>query len=228
MSTAVGDRVQQMTDLFSSEAFKQTAVKMTVISGPLGMLLDNQHGLFNTLNYVDNGLRLQVIADGNLLLKSAAWVPLLFAFAGWIMSVLQISLDKLLDTKAAVAPNYIVSYAISMFAFQYYLSGLMDHESLGSTEINAILIAIAAAGYAIFDRTAAGFVLSTLTAIAGPIAELILINYGGLYSYTHADFYGICSWIPWVYFLGGTAVGILARKVYALESGLEESPAGRA
>ena len=37
-----------------------------------------------------------------------------------------------------------------------------------------------------------------LVAISGPLAELALINIPHFYIYTHQDFYGICSWIPWV------------------------------
>jgi len=57
--------------------------------------------------------------------------------------------------------------------------------------------------------------VTLLTALSGPIAELILINIFHLYQYNEADWYGICSWIPWVYAMGGPAVGNLARRTRA-------------
>lgn len=59
----------------------------------------------------------------------------------------------------------------------------------------------------------AGFAMGGLTALAGPIIEIILIRQLGLYHYTHADAIGVPSWIPWVYFCGAPAVGNLGRKV---------------
>lgn len=60
-------------------------------------------------------------------------------------------------------------------------------------------------------RQKVGLLVSFLTAVAGPVTEILLINGFKLYHYNDADFYGIDSWIPWVYFLGGQAVGNLAR-----------------
>jgi hypothetical protein len=99
---------------------------------------------------------------------------------------------------------------------QYYLSGFLDGAlNADPTIINGFLFLYANLGWWVFDRTKANFLLGLATALSGPVAELILINQFHLYSYTHADFFGICSWIPWVYFLGGPAVGNLARGVYS-------------
>jgi hypothetical protein len=49
--------------------------------------------------------------------------------------------------------------------------------------------------------------------VAGPAAEIFLINVMHLYHYTDPDFLGIPSWIPWVYFCGAPAVGNLSRAV---------------
>ena len=78
---------------------------------------------------------------------------------------------------------------------------------------NLVLALYALAAWWLLDRTKASFVLGVATAFAGPVAELLLVNWLHLYQYNNADFYGICSWIPWVYFLGGPAVGSLARSV---------------
>ena len=149
------------------------------------------------------------------MLKTAAWVPLLFGFAGSAMSSIILVLDQVLDTPATKrSPTWpMVFYGISMFSGQYYLSGLLDYVHVDNLVIHAVMAATAALGFYIFDRTKAGFYLAVATAISGPIAEILLINLANLYIYTHADILGICSWIPWVYFLGAPAVGNLARKL---------------
>lgn len=199
--------------------------QITAISAPLGVLLDNQHGLFGVLEY--NYFQVTVAnplggGGDELLVKSAMWVPFLFAFAGWIMSSIQIVADKYYDTEVEImSPTpWKVLYGISMFSGLYYLSGLLDDRAIDPNTINLILSALAVAGYAIFDGTRAGLVLAVATAISGPVAEIVLTS-GGLYQYTHADVLKIASWIPPVYFLGGPAVGNLARALYASDEGLD-------
>ena len=58
--------------------------------------------------------------------------------------------------------------------------------------------------------------MALVTAIAGPVTEIVLINKLGLYHYSHPTWWGIPTWIPWVYFCGSAAVGNLGRKVEAV------------
>ena len=60
----------------------------------------------------------------------------------------------------------------------------------------------------------AGLFMALLTAVSGPVIEIVLINQN-LYHYTHPVWLGIPSWIPWVYFCGSPAVGNLGRKIRA-------------
>lgn len=205
------------------QAFVATALLLYFISAPLGMLLDNYHGLFGVLSYEPKGTPLLISfqqTDGftsRVLLKSALWVPPLFGAAGAVMSSIVLYFDAVLKTAEKDArPSWPkVMYGISFFSFQYYLSGLLDHLLLPSAVIHAVLAALAAVGFILFDSSKAGLVLGAATALAGPAAEIFLINVLQLYHYTHADVLGICSWIPWVYLLGAPAVGNLARAIYA-------------
>ena len=248
-----------------SNAFVKTTLQMGVISAPLGMLLDNQHGLFNVLNYHAFQLTYVLPWDDidHPILKSALWVPPLFAFAGWIMTFIVLQCDELFNTNSILKNPSIpkVLYSISYFSSQYYLSGLLDHVGVESVYIHLILIITAILGYTIFDSSKAGLVLGLATAISGPATEIGLINtidtnlnihlptlstifegsssdsnsmnidrvtgivtsvtnngnfeqYTHIYDYNHADIWGICSWIPWVYFLGAAGVGNLARLLY--------------
>jgi hypothetical protein len=132
------------------------------------------------------------------------------------MSAIVLVLDKILQTKPAIrSPSWPKTlYGISVFSAQYYLSGLLDYTAVDNIAIHGILAALAAVGFVVFDGSLAGFILGIATAVSGPLAEIFLINVPHLYKYTHADFAGICSWIPWVYFLGAPAVGNLARRLY--------------
>lgn len=60
--------------------------------------------------------------------------------------------------------------------------------------------------WAVFDFTEQGLAMAVLTAVAGPAAEVLLINVLHLYHYNNPDFWGIPSWITWVYFCGSPAV----------------------
>jgi hypothetical protein len=132
------------------------------------------------------------------------------------MSLIVLTLDKVLKTSDKYTnPSWPKTfYGISFFSAQYYLSGLLDNQGVDVTSINIFLAALSVFGFAIFDTSLAGLLLGIATAIAGPLTEIVLVNVPHLYIYTHADFYGVCSWIPWVYLLGAPAVGNLARKLY--------------
>jgi hypothetical protein len=197
------------------KAMNTTLKRMLLYSAALGPCLDNYHGLFGVLNYKE-GIPIMLEFYDHVVLKTAAWVPPLFGFAGIIMAILQILLDRSLKTKASIRdPNWSkVFYNISFFSFQYYLSGLLDYSNVDNLSIHITLALMAMFGWYIFDTSIAGILLGLATSIAGPFAEIVLINNFNLYTYTHADILGICSWIPWVYFLGGSAVGNLARRVF--------------
>jgi hypothetical protein len=159
--------------------------------------------------------------EGYTFLKTAAFVPFLFAFAGVAMSSIVLFLDSLhfesLPEKVSKSSKQLarwpkVFYGISAFSAQYWLSGYLDASGVDPLQINLILSALAIAGFVYFDSSYAGLLLAIVTAISGPVAEIILVKLGA-YDYTHNDVFGIDSWIPSVYFLGGPAVGNLARAI---------------
>ena len=102
----------------------------------------------------------------------------------------------------------------------YYCSGLFAgawHFSLAA--MHATMAVAMVGSWTVFDGTAVGALVVVLTALGGPAIEFFLINQLGLYSYTAADFFGIDSWIPWVYGAGGPAVGNLARGYLTMLQG---------
>lgn len=197
---------------------------MFAVSGPLGMMLDNYHGLFGVLHYNDLGYPFTLTIGDSTILKTALWVPFLFGFAGFAMSLIGLALDALTQTSEDVRRPawHKTFYSISLFSFQYYLSGYLDNIHVGNLIIHIALAILAVGGFKVFDGSYAGLLLALATAVAGPLTEIVLINGFHLYYYTNSDWLGICSWIPWVYFLGAPAVLNLARSIRQIDTRVAE------
>jgi hypothetical protein len=114
-----------------------------------------------------------------------------------------------------------VSVAISAFALQYFASGVLGTSvdppfpDLPRVSVDLVLFAWGFGSWYFADRTVQGLAMAVTTAVAGPVTEICIINITHLYSYTSPDFFGIPSWIVWVYFGGSPAVGLLSRFVRA-------------
>eukprot|EP01038_Epipyxis_sp_PR26KG_P005781 gene5781-7979_t len=194
----------------------QTLIYMGIVSAPLGMMLDNFHGLFGVLKYNSIGIPFSIGFNMITILRSAVWVPLLFGFAGMVMSALILWFDRIFSsTIHAKHPSKTkIIYFIILFSFQYFISGLLDYNNVNIIIDHLILSMLAVTGYKLFDASFATIILGICTAIAGPVTEIMLINWFNLYNYANADILGVCSWIPWVYLLGAPAVEKLKFQVF--------------
>jgi hypothetical protein len=112
------------------------------------------------------------------------------------------------------APGWPAVFSgISLFSFQYYLSGLLASGDMDPALLTLVLTALAVVQFFVFDRTTVGLIVGLLTAIGGPVIEVVLIHFQ-LYHYTNPDWPGdIPSWIWAVYLAGAPAVGNLSRKL---------------
>lgn len=184
------------------------------------------------------------MAAGDLLvlhmgdLVPCRWVPVLFGVAGVILGVGYPYLDDIVQTPVDSPAQASVLRArgswgwvhlcISLFVIQYWLSGVLDQwlagqdlqevqSTLGTISQrvpDVVLLTYAGAHWWVFDRTHQGLAMSLLTAVCGPGIEVALINMLHLYHYSHPSLWGVPTWIPWVYFCGGPAVGNLGRRVW--------------
>ena len=167
-------------------------------------------------------------------LETAPWVPLLFGAAAVIIGLGHTLGDDFVvarqqatggqapgSPRTGYEPRWsAVVLAISAFVLQYALSGALCYEDpdwLAATPagLDALLAGLAFSIYAAVDGTEQGLVVAAATAVAGPLAELTLINVLHLYHYTAPSWHGIPTWIPWVYFAGAPPVGALCRAVRA-------------
>ena len=203
---------------------------LLVCSGAiLGPFLDSYHGAFGVLQY-DNPIEAVLWgtdADHPALITSW-WVPELFGLAGFIIGWLYIVLDKVLQTPDTVRnpspPKILVG--IALFTFQYWLSGVLFQSHVDRTTILNVMSVVAATGFVLLDGSIAGLITSVATALGGPLIEagLLSLAKAGMmldsgYHYTDPGETGFFPlWIAPVYFLGGPAVGNLARGYWDLVS----------
>lgn len=210
---------------------------MSLCGAVLGPFLDSYHSAFGVLQY-DEPFKAQLwgLSSSQPALITTWWVPLLFGLAGFIVGWLYILLDGLLllnktssddknnSSKKMVSycspswPKIFVS--ISIFTLQYWLSGVLyASQTLDRTTILNVMSTVAAVGFYFFDGSFSGLITSTATAIGGPLIEVGLLSAslrgflpGGGYHYTDLGETGFFPlWIAPVYFMGGPAVGNLAR-----------------
>ncbi|KAJ8602090.1 hypothetical protein CTAYLR_001645 [Chrysophaeum taylorii] len=179
----------------------RVAVPQALAGAALGPVLDNFHNQFGVLAYDAYQIEVGPV-------RSALWVPPLFAAASVIIGAIALTDDQ--DATPNPAP------AIALFVALYWLSGYL---AATAPTLTWLLWPLAIALWRACDPCAATLLASVATAVAGPAVEIWLTGAGGLfeepfghlYHYTHPDFCGVDSWVPAVYFAGGTPVGLLAR-----------------
>ena len=224
-STAL-DRASQLITADPSKSLSFSAI-MALCGAALGPFLDSYHSLFGVLSY-DEPLTAHLWGSGSAAtpalpaLVTSWWVPELFGLAGFLIGWLYILLDGALQTPAARRhPSWpLVFVGISLFTAQYWLSGVLFANDVDRTTILNVMSLLAATGFAALDLTEAGLWTSVATAAGGPAIEVgllaLLARHGG-YHYTDPGETGCFPlWIVPVYFLGGPAVGNLARGYWQI------------
>lgn len=210
------------------------SILMTLSGAVLGPFLDSFHSAFGVLQYdLPNSVQLWGSDENHPALITAWWVPWLFGLAGFIIGWMYILFDTIFsntnymrlgrdnDKNVPSPPKILVG--ISIFTFQYWLSGLLYQSNMDRTTILNIMSIAAASGFYLLDRTMVGFIVSSATAVSGPLIEVALLTLsqssyaiyflqGAGYHYNDLGETGYFPlWIVPVYFLGGPANGNLAR-----------------
>lgn len=139
------------------------------------------------------------------------WVPFLFGSAGLGIGLSHPFIGRRLGQKPRMGKSWMdVIAGILAFLFLYACSGFLSLETGGAKD--AFLIIGALLVWVIFDRTWQGIVLGLSTALIGTSFEIFLSYIGGFYYYPHAaNFAGVPSWLPWLYFPASITVGNAGR-----------------
>ena len=137
------------------------------------------------------------------------WDPLLFGSA-----VLGMGLPDLLgilpikkDGRASSLALIIAS--TTAFLGLYAISGFLPLQTGGVRD--GVLAVVAFGIWFIWDRSALTFILGVIVAIIGASVEIFLVSRGVFY-YLAPNFFGIASWIPWLYFAAIVPVRALAQR----------------
>lgn len=194
------------------------SIFMTLSGAVLGPFLDSFHSAFGVLQYdVPITMQLWGRDAAHPALITAWWVPELFGLAGFLIGWLYLLFDRSIGNDPPPSPPKIL-FGISLFTFQYWLSGLLFQLNIDRSVILNVMSLVAAAGFWVLDGTMAGFIVSAMTALGGPAIEVGLLSvvashfdFGG-YHYNDLGETGYFPlWIIPVYFLGGPANGNLAK-----------------
>jgi hypothetical protein len=201
------------------------SVLMACSGAVLGPFLDSFHSAFGVLQY-DVPITVQLWgrdADHPALI-TAWWVPALFGLAGFLIGWLYILLGRVLDKDESDYPPSPpkILIGISLFTFQYWLSGALYQSGVDRNVILNVMSVVAAAGFWALDGSMTGLLISTMTALGGPAIEVGLLTVASLptfdfagYHYTDLGETGYFPlWIIPVYFLGGPANGNLAKGIW--------------
>jgi hypothetical protein len=205
----------------SAHRLAERSITMGLASAVLGPICDNFHSQHDVLRYHNP---LHIYVPPILALETTWWTPILFAIAGIILGLGCPFLDGVLPQfwpRGGRNPLWIFVLAnISIFVMLYWASAVLERPLLGVVAFGSLPAMDLTLGWAalvswtVFDATPQGFLMASLTAVCGPLVEIVLINGGKLYHYAHPDVLGaVPSWIAWVYFAGGPAVSNLGRKV---------------
>jgi hypothetical protein len=78
----------------------------------------------------------------------------------------------------------------------------------------AILIAIFLVGFWLCDRTLIGLFIAVMTAIGGPVVEIVLVR-AGAFVHHEVHLLGIPAWLPFLYLTAAVGLSGLSRWLVA-------------
>lgn len=173
-------------------------VWLVAFGATVGTLLDAMHTFSGTTEYT-----------AAFVLRTAWWVPLLFASAyglgGFLYAVTHARLTASRD-----APSWRdATLGVAAFAALYAASAYLP---AGNAVKLGVLMAGAVALWAWLDRTRWGIALAAVAAVAGPLTEIALTRLG-MFRHRQPDAWGVPMWLPALYLASGPSFGQFARRV---------------
>jgi hypothetical protein len=177
---------------------------IAILSGIGGTFGDAMHVLTGVDGYPGGGM--------------AVWVPFLFGGAGTLLAVTHPWLDPIFSTlfgkarhqRLGVARPGINTAGLLLLLALWGTSGIIPLATGGAKDV---FIAVAALGiWALVDRTLSGLMMSITCALGGVAVELALVHAGAFfYTPEFSNFFGVPSWLGWLYVAAGPTVGNLGR-----------------
>jgi hypothetical protein len=141
--------------------------------------------------------------------RAAWWTPLIFGLSTGVGGPVYVLSYRTLGGRR-LAPGWTpLAIAFVIYGALYAFSGFYK----GTNEAKlAVLGAAAVALFAWLDRTAAGAGTTLLTALVGPLVEVVLVHLDA-FKHLQPDVAGIPMWLPALYACSAVVLGQGARRL---------------
>jgi len=205
-----------MKSLFRADAQEPVTTKITpafvllsfIVGALAGTTGDFVHVITNTDGYPANG---PFPFLPFLPVNMPVWVPFLFGSAVLLMAA---SYKLLANANTLRLQNNRTLTFIAPFLFVliYALTGFVQGGTGSGQDAWLALVTLLLWWFA--DRSKLGVVLALLNAIGGTLFEMFLVHSGAFYYYPeHSNFFGVPSWLPWLYMIAGICISLLVRWI---------------
>jgi hypothetical protein len=143
--------------------------------------------------------------------KMPVWVPFLFGTAVLLMGTSHKIMQKLFHPR--MEKNFgVTASAPVLFVILYAMTGFL-HTGTGSWE-DVWLATATILIWWLMDRTFMGAGIALVNAVFGTAFEIFLVHVHGFFYYPeHANFYGVPSWLPWLYMAASVCVSLFVRLI---------------
>jgi hypothetical protein len=141
--------------------------------------------------------------------RAAWWTPLLFGLSTGVGGPVYVLNYRVLGGRRPAPGWAALAAAFVIWGGLYAFSGFYK----GPNEVKlAVLSAAAVVLFAWLDRTAAGAGSALLTALVGPIVEVVLVHRDA-FKHLQPDFAGIPMWLPALYACAAVVLGQGTRRL---------------
>lgn len=107
-----------------------------------------------------------------------------------------------------------VAVSVVALAAALQLSAVMYSNDVPYNQMLAVLAAVSALMWRVFDGTSQGLALALFCAVAAPASELVILHFIPLWHYSRPDVLGFVSWVPCCYCFYTPVLGTLARNLW--------------
>ena len=156
-----------------------------------------------------------------VLCEAAWWAPLPFALGMGVGGPAYVLGYRALGGRRPPAAWPALGAAFAAYGALYAFSGYYAGSNAAKL---AALAAAAVLLHAWLDRTLAGASMALVTAIVGPLVEVVLVH-AGVFTHLKADVLGVPVWLPALYACSAVVIGQGARRWLEVP-GDETRPAG--
>lgn len=191
-----------------SDAFQSASVKLAsavLLLMTMGAVLSTMFALL---------LSQYKVTVNPLMAAIPPWVPLVCGLSAVLVGYAYPFVDALVlgrPLRSDMIPGWpAVIRAIGVFLGVSYGASKLSYAF--SVQLAFATAVVAVGLWYFFDKTSHGFLLSFIVAVAGTVCVRLFVS-SGSYGFVKADFLGVRSWIPCIFFAAGVVFGATGRRL---------------